>query len=125
MKKITFSITASVIYTIIGILVTLSNMADKAKLTGKIYTQEWGFIDQIVDGIEMMFYDLMIDIFGVPSLIAGLIAGTLSIIALCIYNKNYEETTACTVLSIISIFILASITSLYILGFAGLFLLSA
>ncbi len=124
MKKISFSITASVIYTIIGILVTLSNLSERAALSRKSYNYEWGIIDQVADGIKMIGYDLIIYIFEVPSLITGLCAGTLACIALHIYNKNYKETTACTVLSVISIYFLASLTGLYIFGFTGLFLLS-
>lgn len=82
MKKISFSIKASVIYTIIGILVTLSNLSEKTALSRKSYNYEWGIFERIADGIKMIGYDLIFDIFGVPSLIAGLCAGTLACIAL-------------------------------------------
>ncbi len=124
MKKITTAIFASAIYTIIGFLVSLSCMVDKASISGKSYSYEFDIIDQIADGIVDFFYSIIMFTVGVPSLICGLIAGILACISLHIYNKNWTETTACKVLSLTSLSILAAITSAYAAGIGGIFLLS-
>lgn len=124
MKKIIISISASAIYTLIGFMISLSSLSKKLTLSGKSYNYEFGIIDQVVDGIQMIGYDILLYIIGIPTLIAGLGAGILACIALHIYNKNYEETTACTVLSVFSLSILASVTGIYLLGIAGIFMLS-
>lgn len=124
MKKITTAIIASAIYTIIGFLVSLSCLVDQSSLHGKIYTSEFGIIDQIVDGIENFCYSVAMFTVGVPSLLGGLTAGILACISLHIYNKNWTETTLSMVLSSISICILCSITSIYVIGIIGISLLS-
>lgn len=124
MKKITTAIIASAIYMIIGFLVSLSCLVDQSSLRGKSYNYEFSIIDQIADGIKDFCYSIVMFSVGVPSLIAGLTAGTLACISLHIYNKNWTETPACKVLSILSLCILCSITSIYIIGIIGIFILS-
>ena len=124
MKKITTAILASAIYTIIGFLVSLSCLVDQSSLHGKIYTSEFGIIDQIADGIKDFCYSIAMFTVGIPSLVGGLAAGILACISLHIYNKNWTETTLSMVLSLISLSILILITSIYVIGIIGIFLLS-
>ena len=105
MKKITTAILASAIYTIIGFLVSLSCLVDQSSLHGKIYTSEFGIIDQIADGIKDFCYSIAMFTVGIPSLIGGLTAGILACISLHIYNKNWTETTLSMVLSFLYLFL--------------------
>lgn len=124
MKKKTTAIIASAIYTIIGFLVSLSCLVDQSSLHGKIYTSEFGIIDQIVDGIENFCYSVAMFTVGVPSLLGGLTAGILACISLHIYNKNHTETAVSKLLSVMSLCVLCSITSIYVIGIIGISLLS-
>ncbi len=121
MKKITTAIIASAIYTIIGFLVSLSCLVDQSSLHGKIYTSEFGIIDQIVDGIENFCYSVAMFTVGVPSLLGGLTAETLACISLHIYNKNHTETAVSKLLSVMSLCVLCILTLIYIVGIVGLF----
>ena len=95
MKKIYFSITASVIYTVIGALSTISNLVHRASINGKNYDYEFGFLAHIGNILIDAALGLLNLLFCIPELATGLIAGTLSFIALHLYNKGNTAQRLC------------------------------